>query len=197
MRRKRCSGTTLIECLLSVAVIGIVAFIAVPDIDGMCRRRALALAAEEVRQHLAAAQQRASSMGGNCGVVFAPRGESWTYTIYLDGDGDGVMNADVAGGADRRLEGPLPLLSNPNRISVAIGPGFTDPDTLDPIPEGTRPVGFGRSFICSFSPNGNGTPGSVYLTDNASLGALVRCSGSGGNLRKLFYRGAGRSWVER
>jgi prepilin-type N-terminal cleavage/methylation domain-containing protein len=190
-------GNTLIECLVTLAVLGVLVMIVVPDLDTVSRRRALYLAAEEVRQHLESAKQRAEMVGANCGAVFARRGEGWVVSLYADGDGDGVQNADIADGTDRRIAGPFPLLSRPNRIAVGIGDGFTDPDTLQPIAPGTSPVAFNRSFICSFSPNGNGTPGSVYLTDGNTVGAAVRCSGSGGNIRKLYYQSPGKAWIER
>ena len=52
---------------------------------------------------------RIIARGHNCGAKFVKNGSTWTYSIYVDVNGDGVTNSDIKTGIDRRIAGPLPL----------------------------------------------------------------------------------------
>jgi prepilin-type N-terminal cleavage/methylation domain-containing protein len=195
--KKWSKGMTLIECAVTMAIMGILLLCVTPALDKMHRRCALSAAAERLRQQMVRAQSTAAALSRNCGVYYFQRNGQWMYAIYTDENGNGVLRSEIASGVDRRIEGPAPLLNTTAPIEVGIGDGFTDPDTLGQFTAGTSPIEFGSSFVCSFSQMGNGTPGTIFLHDGGSLGAGVRCSGSDGNLRKLFYAGKGRKWIEK
>ena len=196
--QKKCRGLSLMECLVTVAIVAMMAMVALPNGDQMIRRRDLFREAERVRQGLAYTQLRAYMLSENCGVYYFRKGSEWMYAVYRDGNGDGVLKKDILSGKDPLLEGPYPLLDHPTLIGIGFARGVTDPDSMQPIPEGTSPIAFNQSFICSFSPRGDGTPGTVYLTDGLQLAAAIRCSGSDGKLRKLYYFGGkGQPWTER
>lgn len=198
MQSKKWSrGMTLIECAVTTAILGILLLCVMPAFDAMHRRQALAAASERVKQQMMRAQNTAAALSRNCGVYYFRRNGEWMYAIYTDENGNGVLRKDIESGTDRRIEGPTLLLDATAPVEIGIGDSLTDPDTLEPIPEGTSPIEFNSSFICSFSQLGTGTPGSIFLTDGGQLAAIVRSSGSDGNLRKLFYSGKGQKWVER
>jgi type II secretory pathway pseudopilin PulG len=183
-----------LECLIVLAIFAILLPIVLPNIDNMRRRYALFIAAEEVRRQLVDVQERAQLMSRNFGVYYYRRGGVWMYAVYADGNHNGVLHKDIDDGTDKLVAGPFRVLDRSGPVGVGIAEGVTDPDTLRAIDPGTPPIAFNRSFVCSFSPRGSGTPGSVYLTDGR-LSALVRCSGSEGNLHKLYFAGAGKPWV--
>jgi hypothetical protein len=56
------------------------------------------------------------------------------------------------------------------------------------------PIRFNASDICSFSPIGECTPGSIYLWDGRDRMAVVRVYGRSGKLRTLYYRRGERNW---
>jgi prepilin-type N-terminal cleavage/methylation domain-containing protein len=198
MKQSSCSrGMTFVECTVTMAIMGILLLCVVPALDGMLRRCALATAAEHVREPMMRAQGTAAALSRNCGVYYFLQNGEWMYAIYSDENGNGVLRSEIANGTDRRIEGPAPLLNVSAPIEIGIGDGITDPDTLEPFAEGSSPVEFNNSFICSFSQFGSGTPGSIFLTDGGALAAVVRSSGADGNLRKLYYTGKGKKWIER
>ncbi len=188
---------TLVECAVVVAIMGILLMCVAPALDNVLRRCALSTAAERVRKQMMRAQSTASALSRNCGVYYFQRNGQWMYAIYTDENGNGVLRSEITSGVDRRIEGPALLLDATFPIEVGIGDGFTDPDTLAAFGPGASPIEFNSSFICSFSQLGSGTPGSIFLTDGGNLGAMIRSSGSDGNLRKLFYSGKGQKWIER
>ena len=59
-----------------------------------------------------------------------------------------------------------------------------DPDG-DALKPDASAVQFGRSTICSFSPVGSSTPGTVYLIDGGGQLWAARCTGAGGRVRVL------------
>jgi hypothetical protein len=129
-------------------------------------------------------------------VKFTEVSGEWQYAIYEDGDGDGVRNDDINSGTDAMAAPPRYLWQQPSLVSVALPPYVkTDPDgtTLKP---GSSPVRFGQSTICSFSPVGHSTAGSIYLYDRGGSAWVVRVFGGTAKVRLLRYDGAAKKWVE-
>jgi hypothetical protein len=75
--------------------------------------------------------------------------------------------------------------------------GSRVPDPGDPgsyLDRVDDPIRFNASDICSFSPIGECTPGSIYLWDGRDRMAVVRVYGRSGKLRTLYYRRGERNW---
>ncbi len=115
------------------------------------------------------------------------------YSLYSDGNGNGVRSADIAAGRDSRIDGPLPLSGRAPGVRVGINPGVPDPAPGHGMLSGD-PVRFGASDILSFSPLGTATPGTFYLAGDA-VQAAVRVNGGSARVRLMLWRG-GR-WTER
>ena len=141
----------------------------------------------------------AQSMAIRRGVETAIRFETGRdglayYSIYIDGNRNGVLSADIDRGRDTRVEGPIRLDSGASGVRVGINASVPaiPPDSgfLDP----TDPIRFGRSNMLSFSPLGTATPGTFYLAgENAQ--AAVRVNPGSARVRIMFCRG--RKWVGR
>jgi prepilin-type N-terminal cleavage/methylation domain-containing protein len=193
--RKQQRGMTLPEAVVSVAILGLLVAVALPALDRMIRRAALRGAALTVIEVLRIAQEDARLLDRERGVKFELFGGEWRYAVYEDGNRDGVRNKDIASGADRLIDGPHPLPRHPTFARIGLVDAIPDPDTGRPMPIGASAVQFGTSTICSFSVNGDGTPGSIYLTDGREdEAAMVRSSGNGGALRILYYGLDGVGW---
>lgn len=189
-------GTSLLELLVVMAIIGLLTSMACDTLINAARRVALQTAAVSLAQVME--RVRFDSYGNSCmrGLRFSRIASGWQYAIYEDADGDGVLNADIAAGVDPLVEGPFPLT---DRISIAtIGvpaPPVKHPDTGSLFPIAATPINFNQSSICSFSPNGDATPGTIYLVNgNRGEAAMVRSSGKGGRIRALFYGFHGSGW---
>ena len=76
---------------------------------------------------------------------------------------------------------------------VAWACGYPDGDS---IPANASPVQFGASTICSFSPIGESTSGTIYLTDAGGLAYAVRVFGGSGKVRLLRYNAGRRRWEQ-
>lgn len=191
-------GFTLIELLIVVAIVGLMIAITLPSFGRMRRQAALKAAAAELRTQFHQTRSRAITHNVNVGMKFLLLGGQWHFAVYEDGDGDGVRNDDIKSGKDRLIARPRVVLPTSSSL-VAIGLldiTIKDPDG-DPLPPTKSPVVFNTSAICSFSPLGQSTPGTIYLTDRGQDLYAVRVFGTSAKIRVLRYlreTGKWRSW---
>jgi prepilin-type N-terminal cleavage/methylation domain-containing protein len=194
---KRQDGITLIELIVVIAIIGIIALCAMPAFAAYRRQASVIAAGNEMRSLLRAVRSRAIARGRNAGVKFVKSGNNWTYTLYDDGNGNGIYNADINKGIDRRYFGPALVM--PQFQTAAVGllaKTIRDPDGAKLLP--TDPaLQFGTSTICSFSPVGSSTSGTIYISDGVDNLYAVRVYGATGKVRMLRYDAGLQKWEER
>ena len=194
---KRENGTTLIEIIVVIAIIGIIALCAMPAFAAYRRQASVIAAGNEMRSLLRAVRSRAIARGRNAGVKFVKSGNNWTYTLYDDGNGNGIYNADINKGIDRRYFGPALVMPQFQTAAIALLPKTVrDPDGAKLLP--TDPaLQFGTSTICSFSPVGSSTSGTIYISDGIDNLYAVRVYGASGKVRMLRYNAGLQKWEER
>jgi prepilin-type N-terminal cleavage/methylation domain-containing protein len=190
----RQNGYSLAELLTSLAIISLILLVSIPSFGGIWRKYAVRVASASIRSVFQLARSRAIARGANCGAKFVRVSGEWRYALYDDGDGDGVRSDDIERGTDRRVT-PLQVVF-PHSKAVSIGvlaENILDPDG-DPLLATSSPVQFNRSTICSFSPLGQATPGTIYLTAPDRNLWAVRVYGATGKLTVLRYDTGSRKW---
>ncbi len=191
-------GHTLIELLIVVAIVAAMVLVSVPSFRTMQKRAAVRSAAQEIRSAFHAARSQAIATGRSTGLRFSEADDTWYWSLYQDGDWDGVRNADIKSGIDRRLAGPQRILSDERRIRIAM-PSFAllDPDTNKPLGPEAKPVRFGNSRICSFSSRGSSSSGTIFMTDGYNLVAAVRVFGATARIRTMIYDPVDGTWGDK
>lgn len=189
-------GNSLLELVVVLAVVGMVMHFACDTLINAARRAALRTAAVNLAEIMRRVQVDSYGNSAMRGMRLSRNASGWEYAVYQDTDNDGVLNADIAAGTDILIEGPFPLT---DRVSIAtIGVPrlpVLHPDTGNSFPPDAKAVNFNQSSICSFSPNGDATPGTIYLVNgNPAEAAMVRSSGEGGRIRAMFYGFHGSGW---
>jgi len=190
-------GFSILELIAALAIIGILALCAAPAFATYRRRASMTAQVVELQGIFRSLRMRAIASNHHAGVKFTHVGNQWAYSLYEDGDGDGIRSDDIASGVDRRFAGPSMLAPQFDIASIALLPNaIRDPDG-DPLSPAASAVQFNRSTICSFSPNGSATPGTVYITDGGGELLAVRVTGSNGRVRTLRYNTGSRRWERR
>jgi type II secretory pathway pseudopilin PulG len=187
-------GHTLLEMVFVLGLILLTASLLVPGIRAYSQEAHLMGAAQKFRGQFREAYSMAVKQNVNTAIRFESGAGGPTYSLYRDGNGNGVLSADIAAGRDQRVAGPLPLNGGAPTVRVAINAGVPaippDSGILDPA----DPIRFGRSNMLSFSPLGTATPGTFYLAGESAQ-AAVRVTPGSARVRIMFCRG--RRWVER
>ncbi len=153
-------------------------------------------AAAEVGTALYRARMFALTQGVNVGLKYRFRGDRYEWALYADGNGNGVRTAEIARGVDRPIGVVMTWSRNDVRPGIMTGAVVPDPDGSGSLTGVTDPIRFNRSDLCSFSPTGESTPGSVYLWDGHDRMAVVRVLGRTGKIRTLYYRRGDRAWTK-
>jgi len=191
--RSSARGVSIIELLTVVAIVGLMVTISIPSLHDLSRKRELQAATAELRSIFREVRSRAVARGRNSAVKFREIGGVWHYGFIDDGDGDGVLNEDIVSGVDRLVSPYHAVFGTAGKVRIGLpGVSVRDSESGEIVRPGASPVRFNRSTICSFSPTGSATPGSIYLTDGAHRAAAVVVYGASGKVRmKMLSESAG------
>lgn len=186
-------GHTLVEMTLVAAIIFTMAAVAVPILKAYAEDAHILGAGRQFKGEFRKARSIATRSGVQTAIRFEENPDGLYYSLYEDGNYNGVLSAEIASGVDKRISGPLRVDSGAPGVRVGINAGVPaippDRGTLD----ASDPVRFGRSNMLSFSPLGTATPGTFYLASESAQ-AAVRVTPGGARVRLMICRG-GR-WKE-
>jgi len=186
------SGYTLLEMNVVFGIMLLAASVALPNMLGYRQEYALTGAAINFKSEFMRARSIATMKNRQTAIRFENDATGVTlYSTYVDGNGNGVLSADIASGADIRIAGPFRLDAGQTGVEVGVLPGAVSPDGG---PLGSEPIRFGNTRMVSFSPLGTGTPGTFYLRTRASM-AGVRVTGGSARVRIMILRG--KRWIDR
>jgi hypothetical protein len=187
-------GFSLVEAVVVSGVMLVLAAVATPYFRAYFADAHILGAGQQFKSHFRLAWSTAVRSNVYTGIRFERLEDGRVfYSVYSDGNGNGVLSADIASGRDVRIAGPHPLSGGAPGVSVAINPGVPDPTPGNGMLSGD-PVRFGKSDILSFSPFGTATPGTFYLAGDA-VQAAVRVNGGSARVRLMLWRGG--KWRER
>jgi hypothetical protein len=194
-RLRGAAGVSAVELLLGLAVSAALSIVIVPGVLHLRAAVAVRSAAGQVRAAFYRARSVAITRGVLVGVKFRRNGARHEWALYADGNGNGVRNAEITSGVDRPLGVFYPW--DRNDVMPGILTGARVPDPGSPGADLDRPddpIRFNNSDICSFSPVGESTPGSVYLWDGHDRMAVVRVFGRSAKIRTLYHRRGEAGW---
>jgi hypothetical protein len=191
-------GVSLAETAAVLCILGLVFAMSVPALSEILAQESLGTAAREVAAILTAARARAVFQGAEVGVKWVANAGDLVLSVFQDGNGDGVTTADIQKGVDRLVAGPYWLGSRYPGVTFSFVPGMNGADPGDaPIGDLSDPIRFGKSNICSFSPVGHASPGTVYLSNRKSRQAAVRVSPTTAKIQIWTWHGKKLKWIPR
>jgi uncharacterized protein (DUF2141 family) len=119
-------------------------------------------------------------------VQFTQDAAGYSYAVYVDGNGNGVLARDIVRGVDRRVGAVERLSEQFAGVDFGAIPGLP---AIDPggTPPGTDPIRFGSGNSASFAVSGTSTPGTVYVRGRGGSQYAVRIFGDTGKTRRLKF----------
>ncbi len=191
------NGFSLVELLAAVAIGATTLLIAIPAAQGLYANVRIHTAGQEAAMTFRVARLTAIASGRETAVRIEIFPAGYRLAVYRDGNGNGVLTKEIGSGIDRPAPGSHGWDRGDVRIGILHGVLVPDPSSPSkPLTGIDDPVRFNRSDICSFSPLGECTPGSLYLTDGRSRMAVVRIYNRTGRIRVLYYTAGARRWEE-
>jgi type II secretory pathway pseudopilin PulG len=187
------NGYSLIELLVSVALLMIGSAIAIPLAHAALDRARTGAAARYVASLAVTARFEAAKRSANVAVRFLEESGDYTIGTYVDGNGNGVLSRDIGGGIDTSIGPGYRLQDHFPDATFGIWPGVTAIDGTEPL-DPADPIQLGASTLLSFSPIGSATAGTVYVRGPHLNQFAVRVLGATGRTRVLRYDFADRTW---
>jgi prepilin-type N-terminal cleavage/methylation domain-containing protein len=196
MRRQQddgCEGYTLIELLLATSLIATLAGISVPLASGTVDALRASGAARHMAARIATIRLDAVRRATTVALRFDRQGSDYTFTTFVDGNGNGVRAADVTQKIDLPLTSAERLRDHFPGTSFGLLPGLPDLDGGTASSDGVR---IGSSSFLSTAPNGSATGGTLYIHGRRRQYA-VRVLGATGRVRLFVYDLGARRWIQK
>ena len=180
-------GLSLHELIVVCGIAGVLAAAGVPSFRAYSTRAHLTGATRVFQGEFRKARSMAIRGNVYTAIRFERHDAGADFSVYADGNRNGVRSDDIAEGVDRKIAGPFPLEGHAPGVRVGILPDLPAPPPEDGLLEGDDPIRFGKSDMLSFSPLGTSTPGTYYLVGDGIQGA-VRVT-SRARVRLLLWHG--------
>lgn len=190
------AGYSLVEILAVAAIAFSSLLVAMPVAQGLYASVRIHGAGQQAAMTFRLARAIAIRSGRETAVRIEIDTEGYRLGIYRDGNGNGVRTAEIKKGIDPPGPGPHGWDRGDVRISILRNVRVPDPSSPSKYLDPSDPVRFNSSNLCSFSPLGECTPGSLYLSDGRSRMAVVRVFNRTGRIRVLYFKAGSRRWEE-
>lgn len=187
------SGYTLLELIFALSLSIVLGAVAVPQLNAAVDEVRAAGAARYLSTKFQQARMEAVVRSTPVGWQFVATPSGYTYTPYVDGNGNGIRSTDIQKGTDQRI-GPVDRLGDQfPGVDFGVIPGLPAIDSGG-TPPGTDPIRLGSSNILTFTPLGTSTSGTVYLKGRRQVQYAIRVLGETGKTRLLKFDPRTRSW---
>jgi len=187
-------GLALIDVVVAVGLSLVLAAIAVPVVGGTLDREHAIVGT----QYLAAQVQRARLESLKRGAAVAVRFEQLdgrtAFQLFVDGNGNGVLQNDIDRGVDPALTHVDWLDTHARGVALRINQPIVDMSSGLAIAPGEDPLRIGNSSLVSFSPLGSSTSGSLYVAAQRGPQLAIRLYGATGRARVLMFDARARQW---
>jgi hypothetical protein len=132
---------------------------------------------------MAMARTYAVTRSANVALRFNRGGSEPTFQMFVDGNGNGVRNADIASQVDLPLDQPVKLSDLFSDVRFATA-------------DGDDPIRIGNTNLLSFTPLGTATPGTIFVRGRDGSQLALRVVGATGRTRLLRYEAESGEWAD-
>ena len=187
------AGYSLVELVTVTALIATISAVAFPGILATVDDSRAVGATRYLSSRLQHARMESVMRSANVGLKVAGAPDGYTYTTYVDGNGNGIRTSDIQHGIDPAIRPPERLRDLFYGIDFGLLPGLPPVEPGAP-PPGVDPVKLGASSILSFTPIGTSSSGSLYILSPGGAQYVIRIFGESGKTRMLRFDPRARRW---
>jgi hypothetical protein len=178
--------------MLASSIFLIVAAISVPATTSVLDEVRTGMAARYLEGRILNARAVAVRRSARVALRFEPTDSDYRMAEYVDGNGNGVRNAEIAARIDPELAGPQRIGQLFPGVSFGLLPGLPDVDGTRST--GTDGVRIGVSRLLTLGPDGTASSGTLYVRGRRGQYA-IRILGATGRTRVLRFHPGTMGWV--
>jgi Type II transport protein GspH len=192
MARLQPAGYSVLELMFVSALMVTMGGIAVPQALAALDEFRAAGAARYISARLYRARMEAVMRSTPVAIQFSQSAGGYRYSVFRDGNGNGVLTSDIRAGIDPPLGVAEALRDNFKGIDFGALPGLP---SIDPggTPPGDDPIRLGAGSLLTFTAHGSSSTGTVYIRGRDAQYA-VRVFGDTGKSRILKFHNRTRRW---
>jgi hypothetical protein len=185
----------LIELLVCLAVAATLVGIGIPAAAYALDELRTALAARYIAARIAHARLDAVQRSTRIGLRFEPSAGDYAFTVYADGNRNGVRTTEIVGGVDAPMSVAERLADQFAGVQFGLAAGVPDLDGHRASEE-TDGVRIGSPRILTLGPDGTATSGTLYIRGRRGQFA-VRVLGATARTRIFKYHAGADAWTAR
>ena len=197
VRLRRCAeatGAAFVDIIVATLLCFLLAAIAVPVIGGTLDRERTIIGAQFLAGQLQRARLGSLKRGRSVAVRVEVIEDRTQLRLFMDGNGNGVLQRDIDRGIDVPLT-PAGWLDDQARdISLRINQDVTEVSGSATLERGDDPLRIGNTSLVTFSPLGSATSGTLYVAAHTGPQMAVRVFGATGRVRVLIFDAPTRQW---
>jgi Tfp pilus assembly protein FimT len=187
-------GVAVVDVVAALALSLTMAAMAVPVIGGTLDREHTIVGAQHLAGQLQRARMEALKRSAAVAVRLEVIDERAGARLYVDGNGNGVLQRDIDRGTDRPLTGVEWLDAHAGDVSLRVNQAVTDAGGSGSLAPGSDPLRIGRTALVTFSPLGSSSSGTLYVAARRGPQMAIRVYGASGRVRVLMFDARTRQW---
>lgn len=186
-------GYSLLELMMVLALSVTLSAAAVPEYLATVDDTRASGAAHHIAAQLQRARMAAVLRSAMVGMRFTQSSSGYSYAVYVDGNGNGILTRDIQRGVDRLIVADERLSAQFAGVEFGAIPGLPPVDPGGTAP-GTDPIRLGSGNIASFSALGTSSSGTVYIRSRRDAQYAVRIFGETGRTRMWKFQPRTGQW---
>src|SRR5262249_28073765 len=127
------------------------------------------------------------------GLKFVQSAGGYSYSTYVDGNGNGIRTIDIERGGDPPLKPAERLPAFFYGVDFRVLPGLPPVEPGGAAPD-ADPIKLGTSNIVTFTAIGSSSSGSLYVLGRKGAQYVIRIFGESGKTRVLKFNPQTKKW---
>jgi type II secretory pathway pseudopilin PulG len=185
---------SLLEVVFVLGVAATLGSIAVPQAMVSLDDLRTAGAARYMSGRLQRSRMEAVKRNASTALKISRVGDTFAFSTYVDGNGNGVLARDIQTGADQAIAAPERLGYQFPGVEFGAISGLPAVDATG-APPGSDPIRLGSSDMAVFTALGTATTGSLYMRGRRNAQYVVRIYGETGKTRVLKFNARSGQWI--